>query len=150
MHAFAIIFLFLFTMFLFPQFPAITVSGPSNGTICWHRGRPEVQCSRAHKQSPNYRPFQQHLGSRWSLTRGRGKGGFKTQVSETLAGTSIYDYIYYKALSIDHSSIFNPYGTSQMAQSITLNTYTKDDSVLSHKTLIRFNRSSTKHLIYQI
>ena len=30
--------------FSFLQFPAITVSGPANGTICWHRGRPKVQC----------------------------------------------------------------------------------------------------------
>jgi hypothetical protein len=28
---------------------------------CWHRGKPRVQCSRAHQQNPNYRPFQQHL-----------------------------------------------------------------------------------------
>jgi len=28
----------------FLQFPAITVSGPGNKTICWHRGRPKVQC----------------------------------------------------------------------------------------------------------
>jgi len=28
------------------------------------------------------------------------------------AGTLIYDYIFYKALSIDPSSIFNPSGTS--------------------------------------
>jgi hypothetical protein len=29
--------------FSFLQFPTITVSGPDNGTICWHRGRPRVQ-----------------------------------------------------------------------------------------------------------
>jgi hypothetical protein len=49
-----------------------------------------------------------------------------------LAWTQIYAYIFYRALSIDPSSIFNPSGTSQIAQSITVNTYTKDDSVLSH------------------
>jgi hypothetical protein len=42
----------------------------------------------------------------------------ETQVSATLAGTQICDYITYRALSIDHSSIFNPYYTSQIAQSI--------------------------------
>jgi hypothetical protein len=29
--------------------------------IYWHMGRPRVQCSRAHQQIPNYRPFQKHL-----------------------------------------------------------------------------------------
>jgi hypothetical protein len=33
----------LHTKLSFLQFPAITVSGPDNGTICWHRGRPRVQ-----------------------------------------------------------------------------------------------------------
>jgi hypothetical protein len=56
-------------------------------------------------------------------------------MSATLVGTSICDYIFYKALSIDHSSIFNPYGTLQIAQSIVVNTYTKDDSVLSHRNI---------------
>jgi hypothetical protein len=31
-------------LFSLLQFPTITVSGPDNGTICWHRGRPRVQC----------------------------------------------------------------------------------------------------------
>ena len=31
------------TKLLFSQFPTITVSGPDNGTICWGRGRLEVQ-----------------------------------------------------------------------------------------------------------
>jgi hypothetical protein len=53
-------------------------------------------------------------------------------MSATVAGTLICDFIFYKALSIDHSSIFNPYGTSQITQSIAVNTYTKDGSVLSH------------------
>jgi hypothetical protein len=56
-------------------------------------------------------------------------------MSATLAGTLICDYIFYRALSIDPSSIFNMSGTSQIAQSITVNTYTKDDSVLSHKNI---------------
>jgi hypothetical protein len=30
----------------------------------WNRGRPRVQRSRAHQQSPNYRPFWKHLRSR--------------------------------------------------------------------------------------
>jgi hypothetical protein len=34
----------LCTKLLLSQFPAITVLGPRNGTICWHRGRPRVQC----------------------------------------------------------------------------------------------------------
>jgi hypothetical protein len=46
----------------------------------------------AHKQNPNYQPFRQHLRRRLSLTRGRGTGGCKTQVSETLVGTQICDY----------------------------------------------------------
>ena len=53
-------------------------------------------------------------------------------MSATLAGTLICDYIFYKALSIDPSSIFNSTGTSHIAQIIAVNTYTKDDSVLSH------------------
>jgi hypothetical protein len=56
-------------------------------------------------------------------------------MSTTLAGTQIYDYIFYRALSIDPSSIFNPSDTSQIAQSIAMNTYTKDDSVLSHRNI---------------
>ena len=56
-------------------------------------------------------------------------------MSATLARTLICDYIFYKALNVDHSSIFNSYGTSQIAQSIVVNTYTKDDSVLSHKNI---------------
>ena len=44
------------------------------------------------QQNPNYQPYRQHLRSRWSLTRGRGRGGCKTQVSATLAGTQICDY----------------------------------------------------------
>ena len=44
-----------------------------------------------HQQNPNYRPFRQHLWSRWSLTQGRGRGGCKTPVSATLAGAQIYD-----------------------------------------------------------
>jgi hypothetical protein len=31
---------------------------------CWHKDRPKVQLSRVHQQSPNYRPFWQHLRSR--------------------------------------------------------------------------------------
>jgi hypothetical protein len=53
-------------------------------------------------------------------------------MSVTVAGTLICDYIFYRELSIDHSSIFNLYGTSQITQSITMNTYTKYGSVLSH------------------
>jgi hypothetical protein len=56
-------------------------------------------------------------------------------MSATLVGTPICDYIFYRALSIDHSSIFNPYGTSQIAQSIAVSTYTKYDSILSHKNI---------------
>jgi hypothetical protein len=56
-------------------------------------------------------------------------------MSATLAGTQICDYIIYRALSIDPSSIFNPSGTLQIAQSIAVNTYSKDDSVLSHKNI---------------
>jgi hypothetical protein len=56
-------------------------------------------------------------------------------MSATLVGTLSYDYIFYKELSIDPSSIFNPSGTSQIAQSIAVNTYTKYDSVLSHKNI---------------
>jgi hypothetical protein len=43
-------------------------------------------------------------------------------MSASLVGASIYDYIFYRALSIDHSSIFNPYGTLQITQIITVNT----------------------------
>jgi hypothetical protein len=46
-----------------------------------------------HQQNPNYRPFQQHLQSRCSLTRGRDRGGCRTKVSATLARTHICDYI---------------------------------------------------------
>ena len=53
--------LFLTNLLLLLQFPAITVLGPNNGTICWHRGRPRVQRSRVHQQNPNYQPFWQHL-----------------------------------------------------------------------------------------
>jgi hypothetical protein len=56
-------------------------------------------------------------------------------MSATLVGTLIYDYIFYRTLNIDPSSIFNHSGTSQIAQSIAVNTYTKDDSVLSHKNI---------------
>jgi hypothetical protein len=56
-------------------------------------------------------------------------------MSANLAGTLIWDYIFYKALSIDPSSIFIPSGTSHIAQSIIVNTYTKYDSILSHKNI---------------
>jgi hypothetical protein len=56
-------------------------------------------------------------------------------MSATLARTLICDYSFYRALSIDPSSIFNPSGTLKIAQSIVVNTYTKDDSVLSHKNI---------------
>jgi hypothetical protein len=73
-------------LFSLLQFPTITVSGPDNRTICWHRGRPRVQCLTMHQQNPNYRPFRQHLRSRQSLTRGRSRGGYRTQVSVTKLG----------------------------------------------------------------
>jgi hypothetical protein len=53
----------------------------------------------------------------------------------TLVGTVICDYIFYRALSIDPSLILNPSSTSKIAQTIAVNTYTKDDSVLSHKNI---------------
>jgi hypothetical protein len=56
-------------------------------------------------------------------------------MSATLDGTLIYEYIFYMALSIDPSPIFNPSGTSQITQSIIVNTYTKDDSILSHRNI---------------
>jgi hypothetical protein len=56
-------------------------------------------------------------------------------MSATLVETLICDYTFYRALSIDPSSIFNPSGTSQIEQSIAVNTYTKDDSILSHKNI---------------
>jgi hypothetical protein len=56
-------------------------------------------------------------------------------MSATLAGTLICDYIIYRAHSIDPSSIFNTSSTLQIAQSIVVNTYTKDDSVLSHRNI---------------
>jgi hypothetical protein len=73
-------------LFSLLQFPTITVSGPDNGTICWHRGRPRVQCLTTHQQNPDYRPFRQHLRSRRGLTRGRSRGGYRTQVSVTKLG----------------------------------------------------------------
>jgi hypothetical protein len=36
-------------------------------------------------------------------------------MSATLVGTLICDYIFYRVLSIDHSSMFNPNGTLQIA-----------------------------------
>jgi hypothetical protein len=56
-------------------------------------------------------------------------------MSATLDRTLICDYIFDRALSIDPSSIFNPTGTSQIAQRITVNTYTKYDLVLSHRNI---------------
>jgi hypothetical protein len=56
-------------------------------------------------------------------------------MSATLAGTLICDYIFYRVLSIDPSSIFNLSSTSQIAQIITVNNYTKDDSVLIHRNI---------------
>ena len=55
-----------------------------------------------------------------------------TQMSAIVVGTLICDYIFYRESNIDHSSIFNPYGTSQITQRIAVNTYTKYGSVLSH------------------
>jgi hypothetical protein len=56
---------YLCTKILFSllQFPAIIVSGPRNGTICWHRDRPRFQCLTMHQQNHDYRPFRQHLRS---------------------------------------------------------------------------------------
>ena len=39
-----------------------------------------------HQQNPNYRPFWQHLRSKWGLTRGRGRGRCRTQMSTTTLG----------------------------------------------------------------
>jgi hypothetical protein len=47
---------------------------------------PGFNASTMHQQNPNYRPFRQHLRSRCSLTRGRGKGGYRTQVFVTKLG----------------------------------------------------------------
>jgi hypothetical protein len=47
---------------------------------------PGFNASTTHQQNPNYRPFRQHLRSRRSLTRGRGRGGYRTQVSVTKLG----------------------------------------------------------------
>jgi hypothetical protein len=47
---------------------------------------PGFNASTMHQQNPNYRPFRQHLRSRCSLTRGRGRGGYRTQVSVTKLG----------------------------------------------------------------
>jgi hypothetical protein len=53
---------------------------------CWHRGKPKVQRLTAHQKNPDYQPFQQHLRGRRSLTRGRSRGGYRTQVSVTKMG----------------------------------------------------------------
>jgi hypothetical protein len=73
-------------LFSLLQFPTITVSSPDNITICCHGGRPRVQCLTTHQQNPNYQPFQQHLRSRRSLTRGRRRGGYRTHVIVTKLG----------------------------------------------------------------
>jgi len=44
---------------------------------------PRFNASTTHQQKPNYWPFWKHLQRRWSLTRGRGRGGCRTQVSTT-------------------------------------------------------------------
>jgi hypothetical protein len=43
-------------------------------------------------------------------------------MSTTLVGTPICDYIFYKVLSVDHSSMFKPNGTLQISQRIVVNT----------------------------
>jgi len=52
---------------------------------------PGFNATKMHQQKPNYRPFRQHLRSRWSLTRGRGRDGYRTQMYATLAGTHLCD-----------------------------------------------------------
>jgi hypothetical protein len=47
---------------------------------------PGFNASTTHQQNPNYQPFRQHLRSRRSLTRGRSRGGYRTQVSVTKLG----------------------------------------------------------------
>jgi hypothetical protein len=69
-------------------------------------------------------------------------------VSATLVGTHICDYVTYRALSIDHSSIVNPYYTSQTTQSITIFTSSK---VFQHLTIVKqigSSRSTLSILIY--
>jgi len=53
---------------------------------------PRFNATKTHQKNPNYHPFRQHLWRRWSLTRGRGRGGCRTQVYATLAETQICDY----------------------------------------------------------
>jgi hypothetical protein len=53
---------------------------------CWHSGKPRFNARTTHQQNTNYRPFLQHLWSRWSLTQGRGRGSCRTQVSTTKLG----------------------------------------------------------------
>jgi len=52
---------------------------------------PGFNATIMHQQNPNYRPFRQHLRSRWNLTQGRCRGGCRTPVFATLDGTQICD-----------------------------------------------------------
>ena len=75
------------------QLDALRLSG---NALIWCVGTgadPGFNTSITHQQNPNYWPFQKHLWSRWSLTPGRGRGGCRTLVSATLAGTHIIKHI---------------------------------------------------------